>query len=65
MRSERINSLIEQYQPGYGLPAGFYTDPDVWAADIELLAPLWYIAGHTSQIPDPETPRSCRCWASR
>lgn len=47
MRLERIDSLIEQYRPGYGLPAGFYTDPDVWAADIEVLAPLWYVAGHT------------------
>lgn len=27
--SKRINALIEQYQPGYGLPAGFYTNPDL------------------------------------
>ena len=53
MNSERINSLLEQYRPGYGLPAGFYTDPDVWAADIEMLTPHWYIVGHSSQIPDP------------
>ena len=51
MRSERINALIEQYRPGYGLPAGFYTSPDVWAADLGVLSPLWYLVGHTSQIP--------------
>ena len=48
-----INALMAQYQPGYGLPAGFYTDPDVWAVDIEVLAPLWYVVGHVSQIPEP------------
>ncbi len=53
MRSERINALIEQYQPGYGLPAGFYTNPDLLPADIGLLAPLWYVAGHSSEIPEP------------
>jgi len=52
VRSERIISLVEQYRPGYGLPAGFYTDPDVWAADIELLERFWHIVGHVSQIPD-------------
>lgn len=53
MTSERITSLIEQYQPGYGLPAGFYTSPDVWEADLGVLSPLWYLVGHTSQIPEP------------
>ena len=53
MRSEPITSLIEQYRPGYGLPAGFYTSPDVWAADLGVLSPLWYLVGHTSQIPEP------------
>ena len=48
-----INALMEQYRPGYGLPAGFYTDSDVWAADIEVLEPLWYMAGHSSEIPEP------------
>lgn len=53
MGSRRIDALIEQYRPGYGLPAGFYTDPDVWSADAEVLEPLWFLAGHTSQIPEP------------
>ena len=52
LRSDRVDSLIEQYRPGYGLSAGFYTDPDVFSADIEVLAPLWYVVGHTSQVPD-------------
>ncbi len=51
--SERINALIEQYQPGYGLPAGFYTNPDLLPVDIGLLEPLWFVAGHSSEIPEP------------
>lgn len=40
-------------RPGFSLPQGFYVDPAVFEADLELLAGHWTFAGHVSEAPAP------------
>lgn len=53
MERQKISELIDSFEPGFALPAAFYLDEDVWAADAELLAGLWLQVGHESDIPEP------------
>jgi Rieske 2Fe-2S family protein len=51
---ERIQSLIQSRQPGFGLPRSFYHDELVYRAEIEAIwRGGWLFAGHTCQVPEP------------
>jgi len=48
----RLRDLIAQRQHGYSLPQAFYTDEDVFQADLaRVFKRYWLFAGHVSQIP--------------
>jgi Rieske 2Fe-2S family protein len=48
----RIESLIEQCQPGWSLPQAFYSDHEVYRADVESVWRRgWLFAGHSCEIP--------------
>jgi len=49
-----LAALLDQRQPGRTLPQPFYTDPGVFAEDLErVFARNWLFAGHACEIPDP------------
>ena len=49
-----ISELIARQKPGYALDQRFYTDPDVYALEIErVVARNWIFAGHVSELPEP------------
>ena len=49
-----IAELIADQQPGYSLEQRFYTDPDIYALELErIIYRNWILAGHASQLPDP------------
>jgi len=49
---EAIDSLVGRYCRGWSLPGGFYSDPAVYAADIERLWRRgWLFAAHSCEIP--------------
>jgi Rieske 2Fe-2S family protein len=49
-----VKDLIDQYCPGYALPQGFYTDPSVYALELErVVYRNWILAGHTSELSAP------------
>jgi Rieske 2Fe-2S family protein len=46
--------LRGQYEPGFGLPGEFYSNPDVYAAELERVWRAgWLFAGHTCEVPEP------------
>src|SRR5262249_13186884 len=48
------SQMIKQYQPGFGLPGGFYHDTDAYAAEMELIwRSGWLFAGHTCEVAEP------------
>jgi phenylpropionate dioxygenase-like ring-hydroxylating dioxygenase large terminal subunit len=48
-----IEELIASQKPGYALEQRFYTDPDIYALEIDkIVAPNWIFAGHQSQLPE-------------
>ncbi len=49
----RAQALIGAARPGFSLPQAFYLDPDVFAADLDLLAAHWLFAGHVSEVGEP------------
>ena len=50
----RIAELIARRRPGWSLEQPFYTDPDVFAQDLErVIRTNWLFAGHTNRIPHP------------
>ena len=49
-----IAELIADQKPGYTLDQRFYTDPDIYELEIELIINRnWILAGHISQLPEP------------
>jgi Rieske 2Fe-2S family protein len=49
----RIESLIAQCRPGWSLPRAFYSDEEVYRADVEAVwRPGWLFAGHSCEIPE-------------
>jgi phenylpropionate dioxygenase-like ring-hydroxylating dioxygenase large terminal subunit len=46
-----IANLIDSYQPGKTLAQAFYTQPDVFSRDMDLLLNRWTCVGHASEIP--------------
>lgn len=49
-----ILSLVEERRAGWSLPGAFYTDPQMYDADMELIfGRQWLFAGHSCQIQNP------------
>jgi len=50
----KIRGLLDARQPGHALPQGFYTDPDVFAFDLEAIhGRSWMLAGFEVELPEP------------
>ena len=48
MRS--IEALLKSRKPGYALPQAFYTDPEIYALEVErIITRNWIFAGHLSE----------------
>ncbi|NIV16843.1 MAG: Rieske 2Fe-2S domain-containing protein [Woeseiaceae bacterium] len=55
MREDRrtIAELIAEQRPGFALERRFYTDPDIYALELErIIGRNWILAGHQSQFPE-------------
>ncbi|WBL18839.1 aromatic ring-hydroxylating oxygenase subunit alpha [Citricoccus sp. NR2] len=53
-RLDEILALFEQRRLGYSLDAPFYTDPDIFAADMEgIFGKHWVFAGSLAEVPEP------------
>jgi Rieske 2Fe-2S family protein len=54
MRDTRsIRELIACQKPGWSLEQRFYTDPDIYALELEsIVTRNWVLAGHQSQLPE-------------
>jgi len=49
-----IDELIANHKPGHSLHQRFYTDPDIYRAELEkVIYRNWILAGHVSQLPEP------------
>ncbi|MDH3372708.1 MAG: aromatic ring-hydroxylating dioxygenase subunit alpha [Gammaproteobacteria bacterium] len=49
-----VEELIVSHKPGYALDQRFYTDPEVYALEIErVVSRNWIVAGHQSELPQP------------
>lgn len=47
-----VNRLTAQYRPGWSLPGGFYSDPEIYRLDIEKVwRHGWLFAAHSCEIP--------------
>ena len=52
MDQKAINRLVEKHREKRALDQAFYTDPDIYALDIErIFLKVWLYAGHVSEIP--------------
>ena len=52
--NDRMAVLLAGVKPGHALPQAFYTDPAVFAQDLErLLLRHWFCAGHVASLPNP------------
>ncbi len=48
-----ISELIARQRPGYSLEQRFYTDPEIYALELErIVFADWIIAGHESELPE-------------
>ncbi|MFP6731560.1 MAG: Rieske (2Fe-2S) protein, partial [Alphaproteobacteria bacterium] len=49
-----VADLIAARKPGFAIDQAFYSDPTVYARDVErVFMREWLYAGHASEIPDP------------
>jgi phenylpropionate dioxygenase-like ring-hydroxylating dioxygenase large terminal subunit len=49
-----IKQLIAEHKPGHALGRRFYTDPEIYALEIErIVMQNWIVAGHQSELPEP------------
>ena len=46
-----IAALLAAYRPGHSLGQAFYSDPGIFARDMEMLAGRWLCVGHVSELP--------------
>jgi Rieske 2Fe-2S family protein len=55
MRDTRsLRELIACHKPGWSLEQRFYTDPEIYALELETIVTRnWILAGHQSQLPEP------------
>jgi glycine betaine catabolism A len=53
---QKMRSLLAARQPGHALPQGLYTDPEVFAFDLEAIyARSWILVGFDVELPAPGT----------
>lgn len=51
---QSIDELIASHRSGYSLDQRFYTDPEIYALEVEKIVNRnWILAGHISQLPEP------------
>ncbi len=51
--SDYIASLLNSRQPGYAMPGAFFSDPRVFAADLEhIFARHWLFVASEAEIPE-------------
>src|SRR5437899_8826295 len=51
-REDRVAALAAEYRPGWSLPGPFYSDEDVYRAELERIWRAgWLFAGHSCEIP--------------
>ena len=51
--TRKLEDLIASHRPGYALARPFYTDPDIFALELErVIARNWILAGHESELPE-------------
>ena len=49
-----IAELFRKHKPGWSLDQRFYTDPDIYALELDrIVMRNWVLAGHLSEIPQP------------
>ena len=49
-----IAELVADQKPGFALEQRFYTDPDMYALELErVIGRNWILAGHESELPNP------------
>ncbi|MBM3821942.1 MAG: aromatic ring-hydroxylating dioxygenase subunit alpha [Verrucomicrobia bacterium] len=54
IRPPVLTDLLQRQPPGHSLLAPFYSDPEVYRADLELIwKRQWIFAGHECEIPEP------------
>jgi Rieske 2Fe-2S family protein len=52
--SDWIANLIKEHRPGWSLAQPFYTDPAIFARDVErIFARQWIFVGHISRVRNP------------
>jgi Rieske 2Fe-2S family protein len=51
-QAQQIPDLIAAHATGQSLAQGFYTRPDLFTRDMDLLLNRWTCAGHTSELPN-------------
>ncbi|MDX1403551.1 MAG: aromatic ring-hydroxylating dioxygenase subunit alpha [Woeseiaceae bacterium] len=57
-----IRELIACQKPGWSLEQRFYTDPEIYALELEhIVYQSWILAGHLSQLPDAGDFRVVNC----
>lgn len=50
----RIRALLDQRRPGHALPREFYTDPEIFAFDLDAIYnQSWIMAGFEAELPSP------------
>jgi Rieske 2Fe-2S family protein len=50
----RIRALLDRRRPGHALPQEFYTDPDIFAFDLEAIHQRsWIMVGFEVELPTP------------
>jgi len=50
----RIRALLDQRRPGHALPRKFYTDPEIFAFDVEAIHQRsWILVGFEVELPTP------------
>ena len=50
----RLLATLEGRRPGHSLPAGFYTDPELYEQDLRLLwSRQWIFAGTAAEVSEP------------
>ncbi len=53
-KTQPIKELIKQQKPGWSLDQRFYTDPDIYALELErIISRNWILAGHESELREP------------
>jgi Rieske 2Fe-2S family protein len=52
--TDRIDQLVADHRPGYGLARSFYMDPEIFERDMQrLFFRHWHCIAHESIIPNP------------